>query len=583
MKSLSTNTFKIFWQHSKKYPWSILFILIGTITGVATELYTKFLYKEFFDLLSLNNVGLLPNLMAVVVKVLVVLSVGWLAWRASSIATVVFESKVMEDLLNTCFNYLQKHSNNFFTNNFAGSLQRKVNRYSRSFESIADLIIWQAGTTFLRVTAIIVIILWRYTMIGYALLIWAFFFVVFNLAFAKFKLKYDLKKSATDTQTTGFLADTITNNTNIKLFTGYEFESKGFKALTTKWRKITKFTWDLDSASQAFQSSLTVLVQYFVFKFGLDLWKNGQLTIGDFVLIQSYILIAADHLWDLGRFLKSYFENMADANEMTEILLTPYEIDDLPNAKKLKISAGQIEFKKAHFGYYQAQNVFEDFNLVIKGGERIALIGPSGGGKSTIVKLLFRFFDIQSGEILIDGQNISKVTQDSLRQNVALVPQDPILFHRSILENIRYAKPEATEEQVIEAAKLAHCHEFIMKFPEQYKTFVGERGVKLSGGERQRVAIARAILKNAPILVLDEATSSLDSESEMFIQEALKKLMQNKTTIVIAHRLSTIMQMDRILVLENGAIVEQGKHKELLKLKKGTYQKLWEIQAGSFN
>jgi ABC-type multidrug transport system fused ATPase/permease subunit len=274
---------------------------------------------------------------------------------------------------------------------------------------------------------------------------------------------------------------------------------------------------------------------------------------------------------------------VADANEMTEILHTPHEIQDAPGALKLKVAKGQIEMKDVTFSYETNAPVFKKFNLLISAGQRAAIIGPSGGGKSTIVKLLLRFVDIQGGEILIDGQNISKVTQESLRANIALVPQEPILFHRSLMENIRYGKAGAGDKEVIAAAKLAHADEFISKFKEGYKTYVGERGVKLSGGERQRVAIARAILKNAPILVLDEATSSLDSESEHFIQDALKNLMKGKTVIVIAHRLSTIMQMDRIIVLENGVITESGKHEELLKAREGTYQRLWHIQAGGFS
>jgi ATP-binding cassette subfamily B protein len=220
--------------------------------------------------------------------------------------------------------------------------------------------------------------------------------------------------------------------------------------------------------------------------------------------------------------------------------------------------------------------------LRVRSGEKVALVGPSGAGKSTIVKILFRFYEITRGKILIDGQDISRVTQESLRDQISLVPQEPILFHRTLRENIRYGRPGASDEEVVEAARQAHCHEFISGLDKGYDTYVGERGIKLSGGERQRVAIARAILKNAPILVLDEATSSLDSESEALIQDALRVLMRDKTVIVIAHRLSTIMQMDRIIVLENGTVADMGTHQELLRTEGGLYKKLWQLQAGGF-
>jgi ATP-binding cassette subfamily B protein len=326
-----------------------------------------------------------------------------------------------------------------------------------------------------------------------------------------------------------------------------------------------------------------LLIEGIMMYLALKFWKAGRLTVGDFTLIQLYLISIFDRLWGMGKQVRSFYEALADANEMTDILLTKPEITDAPNAKKLKLTSGKIEFKNVDFRYHKNAAVFNKFNLQIRPGERVALIGPSGGGKSTIVKMLFRFHDVTGGEILIDSQDISKATQDSLRDNLALVPQDPILFHRTLMENIRYSKNNATDEEVVAAAKAAHAHEFIIASQNGYNTYVGERGIKLSGGERQRVAIARAILKNAPILVLDEATSSLDSESEHYIQDALKNLMNGKTVIVIAHRLSTIMQMDRIIVLENGKITEQGKHAELLKVEEGTYQKLWQIQAGGFS
>jgi ATP-binding cassette subfamily B protein len=326
-----------------------------------------------------------------------------------------------------------------------------------------------------------------------------------------------------------------------------------------------------------------IALEFGVILLAVQQWSQGRLLVGDVVLLQSYLFRTFDKLWNVGKNIRTIYEAIADANEMTEMLEKPHEVQDTPNAKTLKVAEGSIEFSKVTFGYHSERNVLKNFELKIPSGQRVALIGPSGGGKTTITKLLFRFLDIQKGKILIDGQDIAGVTQDSLRENLSLVPQEPILFHRSLMDNIRYAKPDTSDEEVIAAAKAAHCHEFIVECEHGYNTFVGERGIKLSGGQRQRVAIARAILKNAPILVLDEATSSLDSESEQFIQESLRTLMKGKTTIVIAHRLSTIMQMDRIVVIDGGKITEEGKHEELLKAKQGTYQKLWEIQAGGFS
>jgi ABC-type multidrug transport system fused ATPase/permease subunit len=257
-------------------------------------------------------------------------------------------------------------------------------------------------------------------------------------------------------------------------------------------------------------------------------------------------------------------------------------VEDVPGAPDLVVGGGAISVRTVAFAYKADRAIVKNLSLEIPSGQKVAFVGPSGGGKTTITKLLLRLYDVTSGGIYIDNQNIAEVTQDSLRQAIAFVPQEPALFHRSLMDNIRYGNPAATDAEVIKAAKLAHAHEFIVKTDEGYNTLVGERGVKLSGGERQRVAIARAILKNAPILILDEATSSLDSESEHLIQDALKTLMKNKTVIVIAHRLSTVMQMDRIVVIQNGKVIEDGKHAELIKAKKGTYQKLWEIQAGGF-
>ncbi|PIZ94618.1 MAG: hypothetical protein COX81_02975 [Candidatus Magasanikbacteria bacterium CG_4_10_14_0_2_um_filter_37_12] len=345
---------------------------------------------------------------------------------------------------------------------------------------------------------------------------------------------------------------------------------------------MRRFTWDLSSVFDAAQWLLMIALEIGLMVVAVKLWKIGILTIGDFVLIQAYIMRMFEKLWGFGRVVRDFYEHLADAEEMTEILDTPHEIVDSRRAKPLQIKKGKINFEGVYFSYHKTRQVISKFNLAIKPGEKIALVGPSGAGKTTVIKLLLRQHDVTRGKISIDDQLINQITLESLWSNISMVPQDPVLFHRTILENIRYGKPEASDEEVVFAAKVAHCHEFISEFSDQYNTYVGERGVKLSGGERQRVAIARAVLRNSPILVLDEATSSLDSESEHLIQDALDYLMQKKTVIVIAHRLSTIMKMDRIAVIARGQILEQGTHKELLRKKQGIYKKLWDRQVGGF-
>jgi ATP-binding cassette subfamily B protein len=582
MKSLTQETFKIFYKHTKPYLKTVALMLLTLAVGVGFDTYQPFLFKDLFNLLAAGNRAATGQMLNIIWLVLAVGLGSWAAWRTSQFALNFYEAKIMSNLLNTCFEYLQNHSFGFFSNNFSGSLVRKVNRYSRTFEDLADIVFQNICQTALQVTIIIVVLFVYFPPLGWIVLLWSLAYIYFNYRFALWKIKYDVARAAMDTKVSGHLADTVSNNINLKLFNGLGGEIREYKKLTGELYRLRLLGWNLGQVSESVQGALVVILEFGVMYAAILLWRQGKVTVGDFALLQAYLIQIFQQLWNFGRFVRRIYESVADANEMTEILQTPHEVSDVPNAGALKISSGEIQLRDVNFAYEKNPPVLEKFNLTIDAGQRVAIIGPSGGGKSTIVKLLLRFVDIQGGEILIDGQNIAQVAQESLRANISLVPQEPILFHRSLAENIRYGKPDASEREVIEAAKLAHADEFISKFPQGYETFVGERGVKLSGGERQRVAIARAILKNAPILILDEATSSLDSESEHFIQDALKNLMKNKTVIVIAHRLSTIMQMDRIIVLEDGKITEEGKHEELLKVEQGTYQKLWQIQAGGF-
>jgi ATP-binding cassette subfamily B protein len=307
------------------------------------------------------------------------------------------------------------------------------------------------------------------------------------------------------------------------------------------------------------------------------LWSKGVLDIGFVVLVQVYITQLDMAIWNMGNAIIGLQDSISDTKEMVEIFETPIDIKDPKNPEKCRIRNGNIIFDKVYFEYKDGKDVFKNFNLEIKSGQKVGLVGHSGSGKTTITNLLLRFEDVQAGSIKIDDQDVRNITQDDLHRRISYVPQEPALFHRTLAENIKYGNPGATDYQMTEASKKAHAHEFIKEFKEGYETLVGERGIKLSGGQRQRVTIARVMLEDAPILILDEATSSLDSISENLIQKAFDEVMKDRTTIVIAHRLSTVQKMDRIIVLEKGKIVEDGGHEELL-LKKGYYFKLWQAQ-----
>ncbi len=580
MKYKTKLTFKTYWQHAKKYKLSmiatILFIVIGDIFSIIAPYW----YKKFFDELVTS-----PDTAVLFEIITVIFLVGLAHWffiRIAGFTNSYFQTSVMRDLANTCFAYLHKHSFSFFGNNFVGSLVKRVNRFHRAFEGVADRLTWDLLPIVVNVGLIIFVLYFVRPILGLSVLFWVIIFCTVNYLFSRYKLKYDVVRSELDTKATGVLADTVTNHSNIKLFVGYNRERANFGSAVQELQKMRLFTWNLSEIFDAVQWFFMIILEIGLMIIAVDLWKNGLLTVGDFVLIQAYLMRMFEKLWGFGRVVRDFYEHLADAEEMTEIFDTPHEIIDSKRAKPLEVKKGKIVFEDVSFSYHKTRRVINKLNLSIKSGEKIALVGPSGAGKTTIIKLLLRQHDVTRGKIIIDNQKISQLTLESLWENISMVPQDPILFHRTLLENIRYGKPDASDEEVIEASKAAHCHEFISEFPEQYHTYVGERGVKLSGGERQRVAIARAILRNAPILVLDEATSSLDSESEHLIQDALEYLMKKKTVIVIAHRLSTIMKMDRIIVVDKGQIVEQGTHKELTSKKKGIYKKLWDHQVGGF-
>ncbi|MBI2462655.1 MAG: ABC transporter ATP-binding protein [Candidatus Spechtbacteria bacterium] len=606
MKPLTKQTYLLYWQHARKYSFWLFVTVAGVVIASVLEVIIPLYFKEFFEALVRGAQGrdLYANVLLQILFIIIALRViSWAFWRVSTFVIAHLQSRVMSDLLNTAFENLQNHSYYFFANRFVGTLVRRAGRLSDSFEGIADRVYYDFLPLIVKIIAIVFVLFLSSKLVAFITIAWTIMYLAINYFFIIYSIKYDEKSSAMDSIVSGQLADTLTNNTNVKLFTGIKYEISQFVKLTEEQFRLRRFAWWLAESSEAVRAGLMVILEFVIFYFAISLWQSGQIGVGDFVLIQSYLIDLFGRLWGFARAMRNMFRYLANAEEMVEIINTPHGIIDKSRAKKLKVTNGEVEFRDVTFAYNQTRDVINHLNLKIKPGEKVGVVGLSGSGKTTIASLILRLFDIQDGAILIDGQNIADVTQDSLHSSISFVPQDPILFHRTLWENIRYGKRDAKDKEVIQAARDAYCDEFVETLPEKYQTYVGERGIKLSGGQRQRIAIARAFLKNASVLILDEATSSLDSHSEQIIQQALERLMQGqpsqnasagtkvladetagqgRTTIVIAHRLSTISKMDRIVVLDNGKVVEQGTHAELIANPDSIYTKLWNLQVGGF-
>jgi ABC-type multidrug transport system fused ATPase/permease subunit len=583
MRVTNGDILRVFAQHARRYAGRVCFALVAAAIATVFDTIFPWYARQLIDVIASSEPSVIASADAFrILVIMLLLQVGhWVGWRTNGFITSNVQPHVMADLERSSFSYILGHSYRFFTDSFSGSLVRKIHRISRAFEVLFDEIQFRfLPVTILLIGATVGLAL-RYPWLAVAFVAWAVVFLALNYFASMWKLRIDTQRAAADSRATAALADALTNAIPIKVFTGTAYETDRFGRVKEEWRRLQAWAWGRGEIINAAQAALMIAIQFGLLAIGIDRWMRGELTVGDLVLIQGYLLIVFNKLWDIGRSFRHVFEAFADAREMVEILELPYAVRDRRGAKELIIRRGAIAFQNVSFSFQKTRVVLDHFTLRITPKEKVALVGPSGAGKSTVTKLLFRFYDVERGSLTIDGQDIADVTQESLRNVIALVPQEPILFHRTLMENIRYGRRDATDAQVIEAAKRANCHEFITSCPEGYGTFVGERGVKLSGGERQRIAIARAILKDAPILVLDEATSSLDSESEQLIQDALRVLTAQKTVIAIAHRLSTIMLMDRIVVVEHGKVTATGTHDELLAVG-GTYQRLWDIQAGGF-
>lgn len=572
------------WPEARKYKISLFLMFAGYAVGVILDSILKpYIYKKIIDVFvsGVPNAEALNAVISLILICICVIIVHNIAYRAGDYATSYFQSKVMKDLYDATLKKLFAHSYEFFSNNFSGGIVAKAKRFSKSFETVMDIISFQVWFSIIHLSGVLVVFFIEAPIVAWVFLGWATLYIGITFMFINRKLALDETEAEADSNVISHLSDTINNILTIKVFSAADREESEFRKVTDTEEKKRSRAWNFANFQNAVQALMMSGLQIGVLFLNAHLWYNGLISVGTIVLIQFYIFGLFDILWNLGRSITRAMKALSDMKEAVDIFDRTPDILDPQQPETLAVKNGVIEFNKMSFEYIKGVGVFNDFNLTIKSGERIGLVGHSGSGKSTITKLLLRFTDVSSGSILIDGQDIRSITQDDLRRAISYVPQESILFHRSIKENISYGKSDATDTEIIEVAKKAHANEFIMNLQQGYDTLVGERGVKLSGGERQRIAIARAMLKDSPILILDEATSSLDSLSEKYIQESFVELMKNRTTIVIAHRLSTIQKMDRIIVLDRGVIAEEGTHAELLK-KKGIYHELWSHQTDGF-
>lgn len=479
------------------------------------------------------------------------------------------------------FQRVQRFSADWHANSFAGSTVRRISRGMWAVDILGDTILIALLPSAMVLLGATVLLGWRWPVMGALVAVGGILYVALTVALSLRLVAPAARLSNIwDTRLGGAMADAIGANAVVKAFGAEAREDARLAAMVAKWRRRTTRTWRRSTVAEGLQVITILLLRILVIGTALWLWWRGAAGAGDVATVLTMFFTVQGYLRDVGYHLSNLQRGVNEMEELVALNSTPLGVEDRTDAEPIRITQGEIAFEHVTFRYGGHQTpLYRDLNIRIRSGESVGLVGPSGSGKTTLVKLLQRLHDVTEGRITIDGQDLRHATQASLRRQIAIVQQEPVLFHRSLAENIAYARPGASLEEIRRAAALANADDFIMRLPRGYATMVGERGVKLSGGERQRVALARAFLADAPILILDEATSALDSESEAAIQQAMSRLLRGRTAIVIAHRLSTVRAMDRILVFDRGAVVEEGRHADLVTRPDGLYRRLFERQA----
>jgi ATP-binding cassette subfamily B protein len=571
-------------RHWRREAWLVTGIALSMMMATIADLFMPVFAGRMVDAVAMHIGTHRQALQAALWALATMLALGGIlvtGRHLSLMGITRLTVRLMSRFASDAFWRVQRFSTDWHANNFAGSIVRRVTRGMWAVDMMDDTLLLALLPALMVLGGSSLLLGWHWPSMGLIVAIGATLYVSLSITLSLNYVSPAARLSnAQDTLVGGAMADAVTCNAVVKSFGAESREDARLARVLNKWSRRTYRHWTNGTRSGTTQMVVLLGLRGSVTLYALWLWWQGRATPGGVTFVLTSYFIVHGYLRDVGQHVANLQRSVNEMEDLVEMHVLPLGVADRPGAGPIHIGKGEVVFDRITFCYSaHAQPLFHDFTLRIEAGERVGLVGHSGSGKTTFVKLLQRLYDLNDGRILIDGQEIARAAQVSLRAQLALVPQEPLLFHRSLAENIAYARPEATMAEIERAAQLANAHDFIIRQPKGYATLVGERGVKLSGGERQRVALARAFLADAPILILDEATSSLDSESEALIQEAMQRLIVGRTAIVIAHRLSTVRMLDRILVFEEGRVVEEGTHDALVRRTEGTYKRLFERQA----
>lgn len=581
---ISTTLFGFIWHFLKQYRGTLLVFLGVGIVWAADLSITPFMIKLIIDRVISQGDNIQSLLQLLLFPALVYVSMPFimmLNFRIYDYTCMMLFPRLKVDVLSYMFSYVSNHSYAFFQEQFAGAISKKISDMGESLEPVIRI----PNEVFIpRVFAVIVaalMLLFVKPIFSIIIITWSVLYVLMTYYLASGSEKHVRVFMESFSVYNGKIIDSLTNIITTKIFSNESAEkrkvNKALNNMAQKDQDMQRYMLKI----HVFQGSSIIILALGMIGSLIYGRIQGWITVGDFAFVLNVSENISTAIYNIGLEMVRFTREVGKCKQALTVITPDHDTRDAKDALPLFVNHGKIEFVNVNFGYRGKNIALRDLSLTIPAGQKVGLVGFSGGGKSTFVSLILRLFDLNSGQIFIDGQDISKVTKDSLRKSIAMIPQSADLYHRTILDNIRAGRLEATEEEVIEASKKAYCHDFVVKLENGYHTMVGERGVKLSGGQRQRIAIARAILKQAPILIMDEATSALDSVTEKYIQKSLHELMEGKTTIVIAHRLSTLLEMNRILFFKDGQIVEDGSLRKL-KAKKGLFAELWKMQGGGY-